>query len=1855
MTEELKQVSNEAETVTGAAEAGHDDSSEIHGAQGAETLTGQAARVLTPPPAGQTEVVRLAPGERFEIAANPTNVKLVVDGDNLVLGFDLDGDGQADSFLVLEDLVLTAGGGNPPVLLVAGEPISTEILIGTALAQSGVETGGPGTTLETAAGADAPGSGVYSYSDNLGDILDLLIAQGVIPPVELQFGLIDLEAEPIIPEDENSPPEADPVLTPAEQGVLPPDLMTALAALQAAVPASELDAFSGTPAGTFASIGLTEGSAIKITFTGEVGDAISFDWNFLTNEFTPDGTFNDSSYFVVTLDGALLTSGLLADTFSAFAGSASVFNEETGFSTFAGVLPAGGVYTFTFLVGDVEDTSFDSGLLIDNFQINGVTQGFESGSLGVWEAIGDSAVVTNAFGVNPTEGTYQGLITSGEGNGDGGDLDIVFFKQLDVDGIIGDDDSGIVADFGGADAETSLENLVFTLQSNPTFGQLILVTAGGDTSLLTPGDTFSSEDTVWWIATQGQINSFLTQPGAPEFLPDVNFLYNVTDEDGASATAPVVITLPPPTPPRADVSIFEEKCLNEDTEGQLFFEAHPTDGASKISQIVLSGFPTGDLADAWVVDENSVDIFGYTLNVDYTASYDAVTGELTITFITANFSLGEPVSGIVDVTPNPDSDVDIDVTIEATAINGAGSAVDIETSPIPVDADADGAEGSASDDGDGIHLSVMATASDSNDVGDSFQPDEIGSLNIQATFDDFLDGSETHTIQVFAPTGFAILAIDPLSLPAGVTLVSNDGSIAIFDIDTTNGVGSVDFDIAIQNTGAEEGTADFLVRAMAEETNTGDVECVDGGEGGLFPVAGDNVAFVEDTAGVTVADIAPPEVSLSLYGGEDCIEEDSLVTDFTNEVFVNVGTAGDDLLTEIVLSGFQADWAYDLSSLDTDGAGGAVVVTDNIAGDGTVTITFSPGTNAAYSGSFAVQPPADSDVDHPTITATASVVDPTDPALTDNNDATIDIAVDAVVDGGALVSGTPGTSDSGTVVDLNLTLDPQGGNSGNPDGDGGDFLNGGGFDTDDSESITKIVVTLSGDAGAVLTSSDLTLFNSLVSGPVGQEWTFEGSQADLVSLMATLQVDPSDDFDGDITVDVDVTTSEFATEAGSPNDDGSVVHGDECDDDNNSLVESFQFTVPVDNTAAPVAAIGVEGDDCLFEDTQGTLVFSADPQDPGDTITQIVISGFPTGGVAWDVDTLSLSLDDGAPLVLNTDYTFTFIGGVLTITLTGAAADATVTGSIDVTPNPDSDIDGALTINATATDGVASATSNNDPTPIAVDAVVDGVSGSGGDDGDGSHLSLDIEVTDNGGDDSFQTGEQGVLTITATFDDYQDGSEEHLVTVTAPDGYFIGSSIILPPGVTVDSNDGTTLVLRVDSLDGDGQDGVGSFTATFTVTNVDAEEGDVDFTGVATAEELNTNLDPEQGDAECETGNNLAEAEDTETVSADDPDREILNTGIITNTNSQGQKGIITFYDQSQILINAFAGYILFTIEGQALSQANDTGFIIEEDTSYTYGLEADVTNISKINLDELSLEGVNLTEPGQITPLAGASVGGNNNFAMTGRFQPSGTENQVGTLSTDGTTGNNSLSDPAVSPTVNYLWGDAGNDTVTGGGGSDILNGGPGSDSLVGGDGNDILVYGVGDTIDGGAGDDLVRIDAIGSSITTFNDGGDTFIDLLNIVTVFDYDSTNIDNVEGLLITDQPTFKAGDVVQGVTLVDGDMDGDIDADDHAFMADIGVQVNLEASDVIDHADGDGDELWIQGNEGDVVNLLDTDGGVGAGNDWFYQSTTGDFATYTWGANAGDVQATVHIEVGTPTDSSIDVLINGTPDLVNGVV
>src|SRR3546814_6046173 len=70
---------------------------------------------------------------------------------------------------------------------------SSDLLVSQALALAGQEE----SPLDVAAGNDALGGGGRAYDDNLGSILDLLIAQGVIPPTALQFGLIDLEDDPV--------------------------------------------------------------------------------------------------------------------------------------------------------------------------------------------------------------------------------------------------------------------------------------------------------------------------------------------------------------------------------------------------------------------------------------------------------------------------------------------------------------------------------------------------------------------------------------------------------------------------------------------------------------------------------------------------------------------------------------------------------------------------------------------------------------------------------------------------------------------------------------------------------------------------------------------------------------------------------------------------------------------------------------------------------------------------------------------------------------------------------------------------------------------------------------------------------------------------------------------------------------------------------------------------------------------------------------------------------------------------------------------------------------------------------------------------------------------------------------------------------------------------------------------------------------------------------------------------------------------------------------------------------------------------------------------------------------------------
>jgi len=117
--------------------------------------------------------------------------------------------------------------------------------------------------------------------------------------------------------------------------------------------------------GTFtgATIPGTGGGGIQQTFTITVPSTLTFFWDFQTFESTPEGTYNDSSYFV--LNGAAT---LLADTNSTFVGVGTGFSERTGYQSFSTALDPG-THTISFVVTDVADSVGDSGLFIDGVTV----------------------------------------------------------------------------------------------------------------------------------------------------------------------------------------------------------------------------------------------------------------------------------------------------------------------------------------------------------------------------------------------------------------------------------------------------------------------------------------------------------------------------------------------------------------------------------------------------------------------------------------------------------------------------------------------------------------------------------------------------------------------------------------------------------------------------------------------------------------------------------------------------------------------------------------------------------------------------------------------------------------------------------------------------------------------------------------------------------------------------------------------------------------------------------------------------------------------------------------------------------------------------------------------------------------------------------------------------------------------------------------------------------------------------------------------------------------------------------------------------------------------------------------------
>jgi hypothetical protein len=133
-----------------------------------------------------------------------------------------------------------------------------------------------------------------------------------------------------------------------------------------------LNTFLDLTPGTIASLrpNPSQGSGFKQTIIGNAGDVLTFDWNFLTNEPTPSGSFNDFAFWSLTSEQG---GALLADTFSApFLTGTAGFNEQLGYRTTSYTLTTSGTFTLGFGVVDVGDTNVGSALLVDNITFAGI-------------------------------------------------------------------------------------------------------------------------------------------------------------------------------------------------------------------------------------------------------------------------------------------------------------------------------------------------------------------------------------------------------------------------------------------------------------------------------------------------------------------------------------------------------------------------------------------------------------------------------------------------------------------------------------------------------------------------------------------------------------------------------------------------------------------------------------------------------------------------------------------------------------------------------------------------------------------------------------------------------------------------------------------------------------------------------------------------------------------------------------------------------------------------------------------------------------------------------------------------------------------------------------------------------------------------------------------------------------------------------------------------------------------------------------------------------------------------------------------------------------------------------------------
>ena len=272
-----------------------------------------------------------------------------------------------------------------------------------------------------------------------------------------------------------------------------------------------LENFLGLNLGDIDGIGngdATEGSALHKTIAVEAGDILSFDFNFLTDEFTPESTFNDFAFVSITPNSL----SELADTNSFFELSPTRFSEETDYDNFTFEFSEAGTYRVGIGVVDSFDTIVDSGLLVDDFKVVSASEAIlgTDNSESLFGEVGDDTIfgkggndqIFGSEGMNTLYGgagddtMYGGSQADTMYGGFGNDLIFAAEGENTVFGGTGDDTM-----YGGSQADTMYggfgNDLIFAAEGdNIVFGG-----AGDDTIYTGSGndkiDGGLGNDTIW--------------------------------------------------------------------------------------------------------------------------------------------------------------------------------------------------------------------------------------------------------------------------------------------------------------------------------------------------------------------------------------------------------------------------------------------------------------------------------------------------------------------------------------------------------------------------------------------------------------------------------------------------------------------------------------------------------------------------------------------------------------------------------------------------------------------------------------------------------------------------------------------------------------------------------------------------------------------------------------------------------------------------------------------------------------------------------------------------------------------------------------------------------------------------------------------------------------------------------------------------------------------------------------------------------------------------------------------------------------------------------------------------------------